>query len=169
MVQVFMDHKNLEYFMTTKVLNGRQARWAQELVGVDCKMFYRKGTSNGKPDTLSRCPEYCPEKGGGGDLPIQTILNEKHFSTISVISTGGEGTVFCYSAVQLAYLTTLVSKWTKEFEEEIRQAGQQDAAYYQALEELSGSVQRTEGKERILELQDGLLYCKGLLRVPENT
>jgi hypothetical protein len=36
---------------------------------------------------------------------------------------GGEGTVLCYSAVQLAYLTTSVSKWTKEFEEEIRQAG----------------------------------------------
>jgi hypothetical protein len=28
MVQVFTDHKNLEYFMTTKVLNRRQARWA---------------------------------------------------------------------------------------------------------------------------------------------
>jgi hypothetical protein len=61
------DYKNLEYFMTTKVLNRRQVRWAQELAGVDFKIFYRKGTSNGKPDTLSRCPEYCPEKGGGGD------------------------------------------------------------------------------------------------------
>jgi putative transposase len=84
------------------------------------------------------------------------------------ISTGGEGTVFCCSTVQLAYLATLVSKWTKEFEEEIRQAGQQDAAYYQALEELSSSAQRTEGKERILELQDGLLYRKGLLWVSKN-
>jgi hypothetical protein len=53
--------------MTTKVLNRRQARWAQELAGVDFKIFYRKGTSNGKPDALSRRPEYCPEKGGGGD------------------------------------------------------------------------------------------------------
>jgi hypothetical protein len=68
----------------------------------------------------------------------------------------------------VAYLTTSVSKWTKEFEEEIRQAGQQDAAYYHALEELGSSAQRTEGKERILELQDGLLYHKGLLWVPEN-
>jgi hypothetical protein len=50
-VQVFTDHKNLEYFMTTKVLNRRQARWAQELAGVDFKIFYRKGTSNGKPVT----------------------------------------------------------------------------------------------------------------------
>jgi hypothetical protein len=168
MVQVFTDHKNLEYFMTTKVLNRRQAHWAQELAGVDFKIFYRKGTSNGKPDALSRHPEYYPKKGGGGDQPIQTVLNEKHFGTISAISTEGEGTVFCCSAVQLAYLATSVSKWTKEFEEEIRQAGQQDAAYYQALEELSGSAQRTEGKEKISELQDGLLYRKGLLWVPEN-
>jgi hypothetical protein len=29
-------------------------------------------------------------------------------------------------------------------------------------------MQRTEGKEMILELQDGLLYHKGLLWVPEN-
>jgi hypothetical protein len=87
-VQVFTDHKNLEYFMTTKVLNRRQACWAQELDSMDFKMFYRKGTSNSKPDALSRCSEYCPEKGGGGDQPIQTVLNEKHFGTISVISIG---------------------------------------------------------------------------------
>jgi hypothetical protein len=62
----------------------------------------------------------------------------------------------------------LVSKWTKEFEEEIRKPGQQDTAYYQALEDLSRSTQRTEGKEMILEVQDGLLYRKGLLWVPEN-
>jgi hypothetical protein len=162
MVQVFMDYKNLEYFMMTKVLNRRHACWAQELAGMDFKMFYRKGTSNGKPDALLRCPEYRPEKGGGGDQPIQTVLNEKHFGTITANSTGGEGIVFCCSAVQLAYLTTSASKWTKEFEQEIREAGQQDAAYYQALEDLSGSTQRTEGKEEILELQDGLLYHKGL-------
>jgi hypothetical protein len=90
---------------------------------VDFKIFYRKGISNGKPDTLSRRPEYCPEKGGGRDQPIQTVLNERHFRTISAISIRGEGTVFCCSAVQLAYLTLLVSKWTKEFEQEIREAG----------------------------------------------
>jgi hypothetical protein len=67
MVQVFTDYKNLEYFMTTKVLNRRQAYWAQELASMDLKIFYRKGTSNGKPDVLSRYPEYCPEKGGGRD------------------------------------------------------------------------------------------------------
>jgi hypothetical protein len=136
---------------------------------MDFEIYYRKGTSNGKPDTLSRCPEYHPEKGGGRYQPIQTVLNKKHFGTISAISTGGEGIVFCCSAVQLAYLATSVLKWIKEFEQEIWEVGQQDVAYYQALEELSSSAQRTEGKDRILELQDGLLYYKGLLWVPENT
>jgi len=39
-VQVFCDHQNLEYFTTTKVLNRRQARWAQELAGVDFRIYY---------------------------------------------------------------------------------------------------------------------------------
>jgi hypothetical protein len=62
-----MDYKNLEYFMTTKVLNRRQVYWAQELASMDFKIFYRKGISNSKPDILLRHPEYCPEKGGGRD------------------------------------------------------------------------------------------------------
>ena len=51
-VQVFSDHQNLEYFTTTKILNRRQARWAQELVGIDFHIYYRPGTQNGKPDAL---------------------------------------------------------------------------------------------------------------------
>jgi hypothetical protein len=62
-VKVFTDYKNLEYFMTTKVLNQRQAYWAQELAGIYLKSFYRKGIRNGKLDILLRYPEYYPEKG----------------------------------------------------------------------------------------------------------
>jgi hypothetical protein len=115
-VQVFTDHKNLEYFMTTTVLNRRQVCWAQELASMDFKIFYRKGTSNSKPDALSRRLEYHPEKGGGGDQQMQTILSQKHFNLISAISTGGDRIVFCCSAVQLEYLSTSLTKWTKEFE-----------------------------------------------------
>jgi hypothetical protein len=45
-VHVFIDYKNLEDFMTTKVLNRRQVYGAQELASIDFKIFYRKGTSN---------------------------------------------------------------------------------------------------------------------------
>ena len=30
-IQVLSDHKNLEYFMTPKLLNRRQARWTEFL------------------------------------------------------------------------------------------------------------------------------------------
>jgi len=39
-VQVFSDHQNLEYFTTTKILNRHQARWAQELAGIDFHIYY---------------------------------------------------------------------------------------------------------------------------------
>ena len=65
-IQVFSDHQNLEYFTTTKVLNRRQARWAQELARINFQIYYQPGTQNGKRDALSRRSEYRLEKGGGG-------------------------------------------------------------------------------------------------------
>jgi hypothetical protein len=76
-ILVFSAHKNLEYFTTTKVLNRRQVRYAQELAGYDFKIVYHPRNLNGKPDTLSRQLEYRPEKGDSsenGFQPISLIL-----------------------------------------------------------------------------------------------
>jgi len=113
-VQVYSDHQNLEYFTTTKVLNRRQARWAQELAGIDFRIYYRPGTQNGKPDALSRCSEYRPEKGGVENQPIMTVLRKNLFEERLTRS------FICYS-------TRLVSlqprKWNKEFH---RQVGEKE-------------------------------------------
>jgi hypothetical protein len=110
-VEVYSDHQNLEYFTTTKVLNRRQARWAQELAGVDFKIYYRPGSKNGKPNGLSRCSEYRPEKGGGEDQPITTILPKEHFAgeepRVSSIGTGGEGTTFIASSARLTSIPAI--------------------------------------------------------------
>jgi len=53
-IQVYSDHQNLEYFTTTKILNRRQARWAEKLAGIDFKIYYHPGNQTGKPDALSR-------------------------------------------------------------------------------------------------------------------
>jgi transposase InsO family protein len=53
-IQVLTDHKNLEYFTTTKLLNRRQAHWSQFLSQFDFRIVYRPGKSGGKPDALTR-------------------------------------------------------------------------------------------------------------------
>jgi hypothetical protein len=53
-VKVLSDHKNLEYFTTTNLLNGRQARWSQFLSQFNFQIVYRPGQSGGKPDALTR-------------------------------------------------------------------------------------------------------------------
>src|SRR6266498_1432483 len=56
-VEVVCDHENLKYFMITKELNRRQARWAQYLASFDFDILYRKGSLN-SADGPSRRPDY---------------------------------------------------------------------------------------------------------------
>jgi hypothetical protein len=77
-VLVYSDHQKLEYFTTTKVLNRRHARWAQELAAYDFKIVYRPSSQNGKPAALSLQSEYRPETGGSENQPIMMILSPKN-------------------------------------------------------------------------------------------
>jgi len=52
-IMVFTDHKNFEYFNTTKFLNQRHARWAEIWGQFNFKIVYRPGEKNGKGDALS--------------------------------------------------------------------------------------------------------------------
>ena len=42
-VKVYTDYKNIEYFITNKLLNRRQARWAELLSRFNFKIIYRPG------------------------------------------------------------------------------------------------------------------------------
>ena len=55
--QIYSDHRALEYFMTTKKLSARQARWAEYLSRYHFKLAYRAGKSNERADALSRRTE----------------------------------------------------------------------------------------------------------------
>jgi len=57
-VEIWMDHKNLEYFMTAKKLNHRQAWWSLYLARFDFKLVHCPGHSMVKPDALSRRPDH---------------------------------------------------------------------------------------------------------------
>lgn len=62
-ITVLSDHKNLEYFMSTKLLNRRQARWSEFLSRFDFKITYRPGKAGGKPDALTRRSGDLPDEG----------------------------------------------------------------------------------------------------------
>ena len=53
-IAVISDHKNLQYFMTSKQLNARQARWAEFLVNFNFRISYHPGKQGTKPDSLTK-------------------------------------------------------------------------------------------------------------------
>ena len=61
---VYTDHKNLEYFNSTKVLNRRQGWWAEKLNEFNFTIIYHPGEKNGKADALSHRTD--PKLEGGG-------------------------------------------------------------------------------------------------------
>src|SRR5436309_4781123 len=56
--RVFTNYKNLEYFTTMKVLNKRQAQWAEELAEYNFVIIYYTGALNTKADLLSYRADY---------------------------------------------------------------------------------------------------------------
>ena len=52
--EIWMDHKNLEYFMKVQKLNQRQAQWILYLSRFDFILKYVSGTKMGKTNRLSR-------------------------------------------------------------------------------------------------------------------
>ena len=60
---VYNDHKNLTYFQNARILNRRQARWAQLFTRFNFVIMYRPGVQQGKADALSRRSYLAPKPG----------------------------------------------------------------------------------------------------------
>ena len=72
--EIWIDHKNLEYFMKVQKLNRRQARWALYLSRFDFILKYVPGTRMGKADGLSRKPDW--KVGVDRDNKNQVVIKE---------------------------------------------------------------------------------------------
>ena len=73
-VEVFTDHKNLEYFSTTKLLTRRQVRWSEYLNQFNLVIRFRPGRLGEKPDSLTRRWDVYP-KGGNSDYAVVNPQN----------------------------------------------------------------------------------------------
>ena len=81
-VEVITDHKALEYFMRSRLLSRRQARWSEFLTRFNFKICYHPGSQNGPADLLS-----CPM--GNYDEPIKRYLEQQVLKPHN-LSTGME-------------------------------------------------------------------------------
>ena len=57
---IITDHKNLEYFTTTRKLTERQVRWSEELSRYNFEIIYRPGKKGIQPDALTRREQDLP-------------------------------------------------------------------------------------------------------------
>jgi hypothetical protein len=69
-VEIWTDHKNLEYFRVAQKLNRRQARWSLYLSCFDFTLHHKPGRSMGKPDVLSRRENHGSGQGDNNNLTL---------------------------------------------------------------------------------------------------
>ena len=81
--EIITDHKNLEYFTTTKALSQRQVRWSEFLSQYNFRIVYRPGSKAVRPDALSRRREDRPASVDANDDRIKnrqrTVLPAERF------------------------------------------------------------------------------------------
>jgi hypothetical protein len=73
-IRVLSDHKNLEYFMMTKLLNQHQACWSQFLSQFNFEIIYHPGTTGSKLNALTPRSGDLPKEGDDHCLVNQTTI-----------------------------------------------------------------------------------------------
>ncbi len=74
---VYLDHRALVYFITTKELTSRQARWAELLSRYNFKLIYSAGKANTRADALSRIKD---------DVQRQNAVKREHCTQVLLLA-----------------------------------------------------------------------------------
>ncbi len=69
-IDVVTEHKNLEYFSTTKILTRRQVWWSEYLSQFNLVIRFRPGKLGGKPDALTRRWDIYPKEGDSQNAAV---------------------------------------------------------------------------------------------------
>ena len=156
-VSVYTDHKNLEYFSTARTTSRRHARWAASLSTYNYIIYYRKGASNGKPDALSRRPDYIPPPLPSLPIlaPSPPLLHTPYLIGAGVLLLPDDPLLPDIRAAQAADADLSATM--------ARLQGRPGGESNPALPEGSPSGRSTD--EHFL-LQGGLLYHQGRLVIP---
>jgi hypothetical protein len=86
-VTVLTDHKNLQYFMSSRQLTRRQARWSLFLSEFEFILTHRPGNRNQKADHLSRRTDYLPKEGEPEKSNFQQIIRTDQVLAAALTTT----------------------------------------------------------------------------------
>jgi hypothetical protein len=145
--EVWTDHKNLEYFMSAKKLNRRQARWSLFLARFDFLLHHRPGKTMGKSDALSRRADHGTGSADNSDI---TLLTPAFFAVRALegIQVAGE---------------------EQDIMRDVRR-GTRDAEHEEAItkvvKELKAAGHRSV-RSAEWSLAEGVLYFRGKIYVPD--
>jgi len=81
LVEIWTNHKNLEYFMMAKKLNRYQAHWSLHLARFNFLLHHCPGHTMGKPDTLSRRADH----GNGASDNENIVLLRPEFLAVCAL------------------------------------------------------------------------------------
>jgi hypothetical protein len=90
-VEIWTNHKNLEYFQVAQELNCRQARWSLYLSHFNFTLHHKPSRSMGKPDALSRWADHGSRQGDNNNLTLLAPeLFQIHHSTLELVNESVE-------------------------------------------------------------------------------
>jgi hypothetical protein len=143
-LRILTDHRSLEYFMTTKQLTSRQARWSELLSQFFFQIMYRPGKSNELADALSRREQdVSPQDGLKKEIRFKPLLSSDQIDP----QIKSEVDIFAMDSLTLI--------------DAILQANKQ----HSSLDDLRAAARA--GQDQTLKLEEGLLFFKNLLLVPD--
>jgi hypothetical protein len=149
--EIITDHRNLEFWRTAQNLTHHQARWALLLADYNFILIHKPGVKNGASDGLSCQSRH--KVSDAEDNNDQVVLSSKHF--------------YCLAATAFNLGSAKVS--APSLEKRIKDCLNCKSSVAEGLKSLKAKrVRRLLNGLLEWEEQDGLVYYKGKLYIPNN-
>ncbi|TFY55573.1 hypothetical protein EVG20_g9269, partial [Dentipellis fragilis] len=147
-IEIWTDHKNLEYFKTAQKLSRCQARWALFLTHFDFTLVHKPGVHH-RPDPMSRRPDH--REGVENDNMEHVLLDPKFLQL---------------RATRPAMVTSLGNT---DLRQRIRNAKTKDIEVINALDTILRNGPRSLVKNlQEWNYEDGIVLFRGKVYVPAD-